>query len=58
MSIYLRLVIGPVVICDLEMFSAASKPDPNQPPAQLAGGSGQMMYPDPVPALGFAPPTP
>lgn len=59
MSLYLRLVIGPVVVCDIDLFTTANKPDPNEPPAQLAGGTGTLTYPDPLPeeepSLGFRP---
>lgn len=47
MSLYLRLVIGPVVVCDIDLFSTVqqrSKDD--DPPPQLAGGSGTLTYPD------------
>jgi hypothetical protein len=47
--IYLRLVIGPVVICDIDLFSTVDKPDPDkEPPAQLAGGAGTLAYPEPL----------
>lgn len=47
--IYLRLVIGPVVVCDIDLFSTIDKPDPGkEPPPQLAGGQGQVVYPEPV----------
>lgn len=48
MSFYLRLVIGPVVVCDIDLFSTreSSKPD-EDPPPQLAGGQGSTYYPDP-----------
>lgn len=45
MSLYLRLVVGPVVICDVELFGTTSKPDPNEPPPQLNGGQGQVIDP-------------
>lgn len=49
MSLYLRLVVGPVVICDIELFSTTSKPDPDKEPSpQLAGGTGTLAYPDPL----------
>lgn len=49
MSLYLRLVIGPVVVCDIDLFASVQKPDPDkEPPAQLAGGSGTLTYPEPL----------
>lgn len=61
MSLYLRLVIGPVVVCDIDLFATADKHDTSkEPPAQLAGGSGTLNYPDPIPVgepvvFGFRP---
>lgn len=50
MSLYLRLVIGPVVVCDIDLFASVEKADPSkEPPAQLAGGTGTLTYPDPLP---------
>jgi hypothetical protein len=47
LSLYLRLVIGPVVVCDLELFGMTSKPDLDpEPPAQLAGGAGTVVSPE------------
>lgn len=46
MSLYLRLVIGPVVVCDIDLFSAAQRgPSTNEPPPQLAGGTGMLNEP-------------
>lgn len=58
MSLYLRLVIGPVVVCDVELFGSAQKAA-DDPPPQLNGGTGTLTYPDPIdgPSLGFRPPT-
>ena len=58
MSLYLRLVIGPVVVCDIELFGT-TQPDGDEPPAQLAGGTGTLAYPEPVEdidAFGFRSP--
>lgn len=42
-SVYLRLVVGPIVVCDIELF--ASKPAPSdEPPPQLNGGTGTLAY--------------
>lgn len=45
MSLYLRLVIGPLVICDLEMFATKSPPGADVSPPQLNGGSGAVVEP-------------
>lgn len=62
MSVYLRLVVGSVVVCDLDLFSKVTKPDPDKdPPPQLAGGTGTLIYPDPPEepvAFGFSRPCP
>lgn len=52
--IYLRLVVGPFVICDVDLFSR-TRPTEDEPPPQLNGGSGSLIYPDPVdePHFGF-----
>lgn len=59
MSLYLRLAIGPVVLCDLTLFETAQQHNPgDEPPPQLAGGQGQIVYPEPVDAeeaFGFQP---
>jgi hypothetical protein len=55
-SLYLRLVVGPVVVCDIELFGTAKSTDDAAPP-QLNGGTGTLTYPEEVdgPALGFRP---
>lgn len=53
MSLYLRLVVGPVVVCDLEMF-ATKPPAAEEPPPQLNGGSGTVVEPYVEDAFGFA----
>ncbi len=46
MSLYLRLVIGPVIVCDLELFGVRqTDDDSNEPPAQLNGGQGTIVEP-------------
>jgi hypothetical protein len=53
MSLYLRCVIGPIVVCDIELF--ASKPDSDNAPPQLNGGTGNLAYPEVETPLGFGP---
>lgn len=48
MSLYLRLVIGPIVVCDIDLFSVREQSSADDPPAQLAGGTGTLAYPDPL----------
>lgn len=49
MSLYLRLVIGPVVVCDIDLFATREVSKNDDPPPQLAGGTGTLTYPDPLP---------
>lgn len=60
MSVYFRLVIGPVVVADVEFFAAKDKPSTDEPPPQLNGGTGTLTYPEPVEdvTLGFTRRTP
>lgn len=51
MSLYLRLVVGPVVVCDIELF--ATKPTDEEPPPQLNGGSGTLVEPYVEDVFGF-----
>lgn len=46
MSLYLRLVVGPVVVCDVELFASKDTPKGDEPPPQLNGGSGTVMFPE------------
>lgn len=48
MSLYLKLVIGPVIVCDIELFATQPDTADDEPPPQLAGGSGTVLYPDQV----------
>lgn len=57
MSVYLRLVIGPLVIADIELFASKDTSKSDDPPPQLNGGSGTIMQPEPAAvALGFVKP--
>lgn len=44
MSLYLRLVIGPVVVCDVELFGTVTPAEDETPP-QLNGGQGMVLEP-------------
>ena len=52
MSVLLRFTVGPLVLCHLELFARDGDPD-DGPPAQLAGGAGLVIDPDPVEPFGF-----
>ena len=45
MSLYLRLTIGPVIVCDLELFGVRQTKDDSDPPPQLNGGQGTIVEP-------------
>lgn len=45
MSIYLRLVIGPVVVCDVDLFALRQQPSKDDPPPHLNGGQGAVIEP-------------
>lgn len=45
MSLYLRLVIGPIVVCDLELFGTTKPTSEPDPPPQLNGGQGAVIEP-------------
>jgi len=46
MSLYLRLTIGPVIVCDLELFGTTTQhKDDSDPPPQLNGGQGTVVEP-------------
>lgn len=51
MSLYLRLVIGPLILIDAEFFKATLVED--DAPPQLTGGQGMVIEPDPEPTFGF-----
>lgn len=55
MSLSLRLAIGPVVVCDLLLFTTDTD-DTDKPPAELAGGQGTFVDqkdPEDAEAIGF-----
>lgn len=56
--IRLRLVIGPVVVIDLDLLSHEQHDDSDEPPAWIAGGQGSVIEPrDPDDVrVGFRPP--
>jgi hypothetical protein len=45
MSLHLRLAVGPVVLIDCELFRI-DQPAADEPPPQLNGGQGQIVYPE------------
>jgi hypothetical protein len=55
-SLHLRLAVGPVVLIDCELFRI-EQPAADEPPPQLNGGQGQIVYPEPTEpsAFGFQP---
>jgi hypothetical protein len=46
-SLHLRLAVGPVVLIDCELFRV-DQPPTAEPPPQLNGGQGQVIYPEPI----------
>ena len=46
MSVQLRITLGPIILCDLELFALTPDPHEDDDTPQLNGGQGTLHYPD------------
>jgi hypothetical protein len=53
MSLHLRLAVGPVVLIDCELFRVDHPDTSDEPPPQLNGGQGTVLYPEPTEPAAF-----